>query len=377
MTGESYRGSADEGNGKMIAVVLGTRPEVIKCAPVILEAERRNIPIGIIHTGQHYTRELDEIFFEELNLPKPVAHIHTGSHAAPKQIGIMMQRLAETLESIRPRLVMVEGDVNSVLGGALAAYKSGIPVAHIEAGLRSDDWTMPEESNRVLTDRISRWLFCPTDLQRERLRQEGIDHGGVHVVGNTVVDAALHYSKVAYEKSDIAERLGIHTKRYALLTMHRPHNVDDPQRLRAMIDAIGRAADCHGLSVVFPVHPRTQNSLQRHRIRLDGPFVAIDPVGYLDLLRLQCAAEIVLTDSGGIQEEACILRVPSITLRPNTERPETIAVGASILHDAPDADMLAAAIERQMALKRDWPNPFGDGNTARMILDIFLRDGMH
>lgn len=359
----------------MLAVILGTRPEMVKCAPIILQAQRRGIPVGIIHTGQHYSRELDEIFFKELNLPRPVRHVHVGSHPAAAQIGLMMQRLSETLHDLKPNVVLVQGDVNTVLAGALAAYKSGIPVGHVEAGLRSDDWSMPEESNRVLTDRISKWLFCPTELQRERLRAEGIDHEGVHVVGNTVVDAAQHYAKVAYEKSDIAERLGVNGIRYALLTMHRPGNVDDPTRLRRLLDTIRIASERHGLRVVFPIHPRTKHIIDENGIALPDTFLHTGAVGYLDLLRLQCAADIVLTDSGGIQEEACILRVPSVTLRPNTERPETLHVGASVLHHEPDADALFAVMERQMNKKRDWPNPFGDGNTANTILDIMIRDG--
>jgi UDP-N-acetylglucosamine 2-epimerase (non-hydrolysing) len=357
----------------MLAVILGTRPELIKCAPVILEAQRRGIPVGIIHTGQHYTHELDGIFFEELNLPKPIAHIHVGSHTAPKQIGMMVCRIAEVLEEISCSMVMVQGDTNSVLAGALAAYKSGIPVAHLEAGLRSDDWSMPEESNRVLTDRISKWLFCPTEIQRERLTREGIGHEGVHVVGNTVVDAALHYVKVSYDKSDIAERLGLQRSEYGILTMHRPNNVDDPIRLTAMLDSIAHASRAHGLRIVFPIHPRTKKVIVEHRIRLPSHFVVTEPLGYLDLLRLQSSAQIILTDSGGVQEEACILRVPSITLRPNTERPETLHIGASVLYHEPNHDHLTEMMRMQMAKDRSWANPFGDGKTAERVLDILSK----
>jgi len=357
----------------MIVVVLGTRPEIIKTAPVILAAIERGIEIGIVHTGQHYTPELDAVFFRELNLPQPIAHAHVGSHPAAKQIGLMMQRLSEIFGEVKPTTVIVQGDVNSVLAGALAAYKADIPVAHLEAGLRSDDWSMPEESNRVLTDRISKWLFCPTDIQRERLRQEGITHEGVHVVGNTIVDASQHFAKVAYQKSDIAERLKVHNRRYALLTMHRPSNVDDPVRLRSLIDAISGAASRHGLTVVFPVHPRTRHFLGQGGITLGTPFVDVEPLGYLDILRLQCSAELVMTDSGGIQEEACVLRVPSVTLRPNTERPETLHVGASMLYHEPHVDSLHRAMDEMMAKKRDWQNPFGDGKTADRVLDILTK----
>lgn len=353
-----------------LGVILGTRPELIKCAPVILEAQRRGLAAGIIHTGQHYSQELDGIFFRELNLPEPVAHVHVGSHPAPRQIGLMLQRLNDVFDELRPEVVMVEGDTNSVLAGALAAYKSGIPVAHLEAGLRSDDWDMPEESNRVLADRLSKWLFCPTELQRKRLEQEGITHDGVHVVGNTIVDASLHYTKVAYDKSDIAERLGVTNRAYALLTMHRPSNVDDPARLRAMLSAIAEAARTLGLTVVFPVHPRTRAAMDANRLDAESNFILIEPLGYLDLLRLQSSAEIVLTDSGGIQEEACILRVPCVTLRANTERPETLDAGSNALHFEAHPASLTEAMRRMMAKARDWTNPFGDGKTAVKVLDI-------
>lgn len=354
----------------MLAVILGTRPELIKCAPVILEAQRRGVPVGIIHTGQHYSHELDGVFFEELNLPKPIAHVHVGSHTAPRQIGLMVCRIAEVLEEVSCSMVLVQGDTNSVLAGALAAYKSGIPVAHLEAGLRSDDWTMPEESNRVLTDRISKWLFCPTDIQRERLRGEGIVHEGIHVVGNTVVDAALHYVKVSYEKSDIAERLKLQRSEYGVLTMHRPHNVDDPVRLRSMLESIAHASHEHALKIVFPIHPRTKKVIVDHGIRLPNHFVVTEPLGYLDLLRLQSSAQIILTDSGGIQEEACILRVPSITLRPNTERPETLHVGASVLYHEPCHTRLTELMADGLKKDRSWKNPFGDGKTAEKVLNI-------
>lgn len=357
----------------MLAVILGTRPEIIKCAPIIMEAKRKHIPVGIIHTGQHYTPELDDIFFQDLNLDAPIANLHVGSHAAPQQIGLMMQRLSDILVDLKPKAVMVEGDTNSVLAGALTAYKLNMPVAHLEAGLRSDDWDMPEEANRVLTDRISRWLFAPTEVQRERLNREGIKEG-VHVVGNTVVDAALHYVKVAYAKSDIAERLQLANRRFALLTMHRPSNVDEKNRLAGMITALGESARRLDLNIVFPIHPRTANNLKQFGIKLPDNFITSEPVGYLDLLRLQSSADIVLTDSGGIQEEACSLRVPCVTLRANTERPESIDVGANVLHYAADADSLTEAMMRQMKLERTWKNPFGEGKTGENVMNILERE---
>lgn len=355
----------------MLAIILGTRPEIIKTAPVILEAIRRGIEVGIIHTGQHYSTELDEIFFQDLNLPMPIAHIHVGSHQAARQIGLMIQRLEEVLRELKPDMTIVQGDTNSVLAGALTAHKMGIPVAHVEAGLRSDDWSMPEEGNRVMADRLSDWLFCPTDLQRQRLSQEGITHAGVHVVGNTIVDAAEYYAKIAYEKSDIAERLGITNRPYALLTMHRPGNVDNPMRLKAWMEALHSAAEALGLVLVFPIHPRTREQLSRASIPFSSKTIlGIDPVGYLDLLRLQTSAEMVLTDSGGLQEEACILRVPCVTLRPNTERPETLHVGSNQLHNHPEKEALMEVMKKARKKERNWSNPFGDGDAGKRIIDI-------
>lgn len=356
----------------MIAFVLGTRPEIIKCSSVIHEAQRRGVPLAIVHTGQHYTPELDELFFKELDLPQPAHNLHVGSLPAAKQIAAMIGGLHDVLSELAPSVVVVQGDTNSVLAGALAAYKMGIKIAHLEAGLRSDDWEMPEEANRVLTDFLADFHFCPTEIQRDRLRQETITEG-VHVVGNTIVDAVLHYVSVARERSRILGGLSLGDAPYALLTMHRPSNVDDPARLRALLDAMGQAAREHKLKVIFPIHPRTKSVLDKHGIRLSDEFIALPPLGYLDLLRLQSDARLVLTDSGGVQEEACILKVPSITLRSTTERPETLHVGASVLFHEPDARGLTRIMREQMFKERNWNNPFGDGQTSRRVLDILQR----
>lgn len=363
----------------MIAFVLGTRPEIIKSAPVIHEARRRGIPFAIVHTGQHYTPELDELFFRELDVPEPIKNLRVGSLPPAPQIAAILNGLHDAFLELTPSVVVVQGDTNSVLGGALAAHKMGITLAHLEAGLRSDDWTMPEEANRVLTGFMADVHFCPTDIQRERLARETITEG-VHVVGNTIVDAVLHYAKVANKRSRVMEALGVGHAPYALLTMHRPSNVDDPVRLRAMLAAIGDAANAHGLTVVFPVHPRTSAVMEKHGITIGAPFVTSAPLGYLDLLRLEADARIILTDSGGIQEEACILRVPSVTLRSTTERPETLNVGASVLFHEPDlpagkagAKKLTEVMAAQMAKERNWENPFGDGNTASRVMDILIQ----
>lgn len=353
----------------MLAIILGTRPELIKCAPVILELQRRRIPFGIIHTGQHYSHEMDGRFFEELDLPAPVAHIHTGSCAAPVQIGLMMQRLSDALSDFHPDRVLIEGDTNSALAGALTAHKLGIPVIQLEGGFRSDDWTMPEECNRVLADRLATWVFCASDDLRDRLAKEGITHDGVHVVGSTIVDAIEHYAMVSKEKSSVLQRFGLSEEPYALLTMHRPSNVDDPERLRSMLHVVHLASSLHGLKMVFPVHPRTKHVMDEHRLVLGEAFVETEPLGYLDMLRLQSSARLVLTDSGGIQGEACTLRVPAITLRPNTEYLKTLEIGANILFSDLNPNGLAEAMRVQLGVERSWVNPLGDGKAAMRVLD--------
>lgn len=357
----------------MLAIVLGTRPEIIKTAPVVLEAQRRGIPVAIIHTGQHYDDALDGVFFRELGLPQPAINLGVGSMPVLKQLGAMIDRLHDAFEQLKPRVVMVQGDTNSVLAGALAAHKVGIPVAHLEAGLRSDDWEMPEEANRVLAGFVADIHFSPTEIQRERLLGETITEH-VYVVGNTVVDAALHYREVA-SSSDILSRLHIDGP-YALLTMHRPSNVDDPERLRAMIDMLSTFASARGWKIVFPVHPRTKARLMASGL-WDGlqsnvNFVLSGPLGYLDLLALQSNAKLVLTDSGGIQEEALILQVPCVTLRANTERPETVDAGGNVLYPGSDAGELGALADMMLAKPRQWTCPFGDGMTAKRVIDILL-----
>lgn len=357
----------------MLAVILGTRPEIIKVAPVVLEAQRRGIPVAIIHTGQHYDDVLDGVFFRELGLPQPAINLGVGSMPVLKQLGAMIDRLHDAFEQLKPRVVLVQGDTNSVLAGALAAHKVGIPVAHLEAGLRSDDWDMPEEANRVLAGFVADIHFSPTEVQRERLKGETIVDG-VHVVGNTVVDAALHYREIA-ESSDVLTRFGIDGP-YALLTMHRPSNVDEPERLHAMIEMLSQFAAARGWKIVFPVHPRTKARLAASDIwqsLSENPnFILSEPLGYLDLLALQAHASLVLTDSGGIQEEANILRVPCITLRANTERPETVEAGGNVLYSGSDADELSALADTMLAKPRDWSCPFGDGMTAKRVIDILL-----
>jgi UDP-N-acetylglucosamine 2-epimerase (non-hydrolysing) len=358
----------------MIAFVVGTRPELIKIMPVVEALQAREAEFAIIHTGQHYSYEMDAIFFEELGLPKATVNLEVGSTPAAEQLGTIIIRTAEALADLRPDWVVVQGDTNSVLGGALAAHKLGIPVAHLEAGLRSDDWDMPEEANRILAGRVAAMHLCPTPLQVERLRLEGITRG-VYVVGNTIVDAALRNAKRAEVHSTVLDRLGVRGRPYAVVTMHRPSNVDSLDRLRGILDALSAVAERHGLDLVFPAHPRTRATMDRlsdgHRFA-SRPFITTEPVGYLDFLGLLAGARVILTDSGGVQEEACTLAVPCVTMRANTERPETVSVGANMLCDSTDPDLLAAAVETMLARPTDWTNPFGDGRAGERVADLLL-----
>ena len=357
----------------MIAFVLGTRPELIKVSPVVHELARRGVPVEIVHTGQHYTAELDAVFFDELDLPAPRANLRVGSLCSLKQLGAMLSGLQDALTERRPRVIVVQGDTNSVLAGALAGHKLDIPVAHLEAGLRSDDWTMPEEGNRVLAGRVAAVHFCPTDLQAARLASEGITRG-VYVVGNTAVDACTTFADKARRTSGIRRRLDLTDRRFALLTMHRPSNVDEPARLRALLACLSDLARAHDTRIVFPVHPRTRESLRRHGMELAlwPLLLPTEPLGYLDMLALMQSAEFVLTDSGGAQEEACTLRIPCVTLRPNTERPETVTVGANLLYSGVDPAELGAHLDVMLANERNWPNPFGDGRAAQRVADVLL-----
>ncbi len=360
----------------MIAFVLGTRPELVKTAPIIREAQIRGVPFKIIHTGQHYARGLHEVFFRELDIPPPDVDLRVGSVSpalAPvPQLARLFEGVGGALEALAIRFVVVQGDTNSMLAGALAAHKLRIPTAHVEAGLRSDDWTMPEEGNRVLAARIASIHLCPTEVQKRRLAAEGITRG-VHVVGNTIVDACLAFMPVAEQRSDVRSRLRIEGMPYALLTMHRPSNVDDPVRLRALLLALRTMARTVGVRLVFPVHPRTAASVRRAGLEavMGAPeLVVTEPLGYLDMLALLRRAEFVVTDSGGAQEEACILRVPCVTLRANTERPETVEVGANVLCPSAEASELLRAVGDARARPRTWANPFGDGKAARRVLDL-------
>ena len=346
--------------------VLGTRPNFVKLAPVV-HALRERLPglrQVLVHTGQHYDREMSEVFLEELGLPDPDHWLGVGSGGHGAQTGRALERLEPVLEQERPSLVVVGGDVNSTLAGALAAVKLGIPVAHVESGLRSFDRTMPEEINRVLVDQVSTWCFTHSPEAEAHLRAEGVARERIHAVGNTMIDTLVAL-RGRIERSDVHERLGLRRRRYALVTLHRPALVDGPLFAGAL-ESLGRLS-AH-LPVVFPVHPRSRARLPASPVP-DG-LALVEPLGYVDFLALEANAAAVVTDSGGVQEETTYLRVPCFTLRDSTERPVTLARGTNHL-----LGLDVAAVERIPELVAATPLPLEpppgwDGRAAERVVDV-------
>ena len=353
-----------------IAIVVGTRPEIIKMAPVIRACVARAVPHLLLHTGQHYSFEMDGVFFRELGLPPPHDNLEVGSGSATFQIAAMLRGLEPILAAERPDVLLVEGDTNSVLAAALAAQKCGVAVGHVEAGLRSYDRRMPEEINRILTDHLSEWLFAPTETARDTLLGEGVAAARVHVTGNTVVDELL-LQRPRAERPELFARFAVTKRGYALATVHRAENTDDEARLRGIFSGLSRTAEALGQPVLAALHPRTARRLETLGLAVDGGVRALPPLGYLDFVGLQAGATVVLTDSGGLQEEACCLRVPCVTLRDNTERPESVAVGANVLAGA-DPDRIVACARDMAARPRVWDNPFGDGRAGERIVDLLV-----
>ncbi len=348
-----------------IAIVLGTRPEIVKLSPIIRECINRHIDFTIIHTNQHYSSNMDSIFFHELKLHPPQYNLHIREKSHGSMTAKQLLSIEKILISDKPDWLIVQGDTNSVLSGALAASKLPIKIAHVEAGLRSFDREMPEEINRIVTDHLSDLLFAPTDKQAFILKNEGIDEQKIKIVGNTIVDAVYENIKYANEVDTVFSN-------YILLTTHRPSNVDSKTHLQNIIKAAHDISYLYNKKIVFPVHPRTKESISRFSISYDEERLKlINPVGYLEMLSLIKHASLVLTDSGGVQEEACILHTPSLTLRETTERPETIEVGASILVGT-DIDKILLGAKEMLLNKKNWKNPFGDGKSAQKIIDEII-----
>jgi len=345
-----------------VGIVLGTRPEIIKLASVIEGTGARGLDRFLIHTNQHYDWEMDAQFFEELELPAPDLNLNVGSGPHGRQTGLMLEAIEAAIEAEGLTHVIVQGDTNSGLAGALSGAKLLRRVAHVEAGLRSYDMRMPEELNRRLIDHISSDLFPPTETAREVLEGESVP-GSVHEPsGNTVVDAVLRYSE--RRALPVSERNAA-----VLMTLHRPENVDHEPVLRTILDSVGQVAAERDLDVLFPAHPRTRSRLEQFRIALPARIELAPLKSFRDLLALQASARLVMTDSGGVQEEACVLGSPCVVLRTHTDRPETIAVGAARLGGVEREGILAAAEEMLAVTDFGWAQPFGDGTAGARILD--------
>ena len=309
---------------------------------------------------------MDAVFFEELGLPEARYNLEVGSGAHGEQTGKMLAGIEKILLKEKPEAVLVQGDTNTVLAGALAAVKLGIKVGHVEAGLRSYDRKMPEEINRVMADHCSDQLFVPTEKCKKTLLGEGIPENRIHVTGNTIVDAVYQNLKLAKEKNTLQE-LDIEPEGYFLVTAHRQENVDDPVRFRRLLKGVEGIGKEFNIPVIYPIHPRSKKMVKEFGIKTDGNIRFIDPVEFLDFLNLESGARLVLTDSGGVQEETCILGVPCVTLRDNTERPETIDVGSNMLSGVEPAMMIECA-HRMLEKGKGWINPFGDGRAAQRIV---------
>ena len=363
-----------------IATILGTRPEIIKMAPIIDEISKRGINQIILHTGQHYDKEMSDNFFKDLEIPVPDYNIHVGSGSHGKQTGLMMKGIEEVLIEEKPNIVLVQGDTNAVLAGALVASKLHIAVGHVEAGLRSFDMTMPEEINRHVADITSQMYFIPTEQSAINLLSEGFSHKNLFITGNTVVDACFRHLEIAkkngFSEESLKELNVEDMDNILTLTMHRAENVDIKERVINIIDAL---KELNNMNIIFPIHPRTKNTLKNFGLfdelnNLSHVHI-IKPIGYLDFLLLNSMSSLILTDSGGLQEEAITLDVPCLTLRYNTERPETVTAGGNILVGSDKDKILENA--RKILNDEDFrekmknaQNPYGVGNSAEVTVDL-------
>jgi UDP-N-acetylglucosamine 2-epimerase (non-hydrolysing) len=357
--------------------VVGARPNFMKVAPVLAQLRKDpRVTQVLVHTGQHYDPRMSDVFFQDLGMPAPDAHLGAGSGTHAQQTAKIMVEVEPVILREKPEVVVVAGDVNSTVAVALVAAKLAIPVAHIEAGLRSWDWRMPEEVNRVLTDRIAELLFTPSRDADENLAKEGIDPARVHFVGNVMIDS-LQAALPRARESRIHEQVGVSKGEYALATLHRPSNVDEPAALERLLGALAEVSG--RLPVVFPIHPRTRARLSADpalRARAEGArgLKLTEPIGYLDFLALTANARLVMTDSGGIQEETTALGVPCLTVRHNTERPVTVEVGTNTLVGTDPAQVVPAAIAVLEGRGKKGRVPeLWDGHAAERIARILVR----
>lgn len=347
---------------KKIITILGARPQFIKAAAVSSEFSRHFNEI-LVHTGQHYDANMSDVFFDELGIPKPKYHLNVGSGSHGAMTGAMLAAIEEVLLIEKPDFVMVYGDTNSTIAGSLAASKLLIPVIHVEAGLRSFNKAMPEEQNRILTDHISDLLFVPTQTAIDNLLKEGIEKG-VHNVGDVMYDGILHFTEIAKGRSTILETLGLKDNEFLLCTIHRAENTNDVNRLKGIIEGLNAVNE----TIVLPLHPRTQKYLSDYGIELKSHIKVIEPVGYLDMVRLESASKKIVTDSGGVQKEAYFLAKPCITMRDETEWVETVENGWNVIVGA-NTEKIKDAIENfnPTNQRKDY---FGNGTAALQMVEL-------
>lgn len=345
-----------------IVTILGARPQFIK-ASAVSSLFSRHFDEILVHTGQHYDENMSDVFFEELSIPTPKYHLNIGSGSHGAMTGAMLTEIEKVLEIEKPDFVLVYGDTNSTIAGALAASKLLIPVIHVEAGLRSFNKAMPEEQNRVLTDHLSKLLFAPTQTAVQNLKNEGI-MAGVHLVGDVMYDGILHFTDLAKKKSSILTNLDLSEKQFILCTIHRAENTNNPARLKAIFDGLNAVNE----KIILPLHPRTQKYVTAYGITIADHILVIDPVGYLDMVMLESAAKKIVTDSGGIQKEAFFLQIPCVTLREETEWVETVENGWNVLVGS-NAEQIKEAILNfsPRAIPNDY---FGDGTAVQKMVEM-------
>jgi UDP-GlcNAc3NAcA epimerase len=352
---------------KKILTVIGARPQFIKASVVSKALAQLGMRETVVHTGQHFDKNMSDVFFEELGMRSPDHHLGIGGGRHGEMTGRMLAVIEKILIAEKPDVVLVYGDTNSTLAGALAAAKLHIPVAHVEAGLRSFNLRMPEEINRILTDRVSRWLFTPTETAAVNLRREGVPETSIFAVGDVMYDVALVHGSKVHAEERFLEQLGLAPKKYVLATVHRAENTDDPQRLATIFDAFKKVAK--SMPLVWPMHPRTRQTLEKMGIPTfaEGQLHLLEPIRYLDMVQLEKYAGAIATDSGGVQKEAFFHGVPCVTLRDETEWVELVEAGWNRIIPPRDISEIAAAISVAIGTSGAQMAPYGDGNAAEKI----------
>jgi UDP-GlcNAc3NAcA epimerase len=370
--GSSMERAVKESNAfPHVISVVGARPQFIKASVVCRALKLAGARQEVIHTGQHYDREMSNVFFAQLDLPSPMCDLEVGSGLHAEQIGKMLERLAPVLRREAPDVVLLFGDTNSTLAGALAASTLHIPVGHVEAGLRSFNRGMAEERNRIVTDHLADFLFAPTAAAVSNLEREGLGGRSLFLSGDVMFDAALSFGAIAEESSRILQRLRLESDSYILATIHRAENTEITSRLVAILAGLGEVAN--GVPVVLPLHPRTRDLTVARKIPIPRTITVIEPVDYLDMLKLERHASLIVTDSGGVQKEAFFSEVPCVTLRDETEWVELVDMGWNTLVQPTDADHVAAAIRERIGSKGALGQPYGDGGAARRIAEALGR----